>query len=54
LVAMTPKAKINLGAFQQRFDRFLSDAEHLLKDISASRPSLERLPRCFAPVRPLP
>jgi hypothetical protein len=54
LAAMTPRAKSNLGAFQQRFERFLWDAERLLKDISASRPSLESSPRCFAPVRPLP
>lgn len=52
--AITPRAKSNLSSFQQRFERFLSDSEQLLKDISASRPSLNDIPRAFAPVRPLP
>lgn len=51
---MTPRAKSNLSSFQQRFERFLSDSEQLLKEISAARSSLSDLPCAFAPVRPLP
>jgi hypothetical protein len=53
MAGMTPRAKRNLGAFQQRFVRFLSDAEQVLKNIGAARPALKRLPQCFAPTRPL-
>jgi hypothetical protein len=54
MTAMTPRAKSNLNAFQQRFERFHSESEQLLKEICESRPSLERLPRNFAPLKPLP
>ena len=54
MAAMTPRAKSNLSAFQQRFESFRSDSEHLLKDICESRPSLGRLPYSLAPIRPLP
>jgi hypothetical protein len=51
---MNPKTKTELAAFQQRFERFLSDSEQLLKEICQSRPSLGRLPSSFAAVKPLP
>jgi len=52
--AMKPRAKTELAAFQQRFERFLSDSEQLLKEICQSRPSLSHLPSSFAAVKPLP
>jgi hypothetical protein len=51
---MSPRARTELGAFQQRFERFLSDSEQLLKEISQSRQSFSRLPCSFAAVKPLP
>jgi hypothetical protein len=53
LAAMTPRAKSELGGFQQRYERFLGDSEQLLKEISASCRHLGQLPHSFAPVRPL-
>jgi hypothetical protein len=50
---MDPRARKELAAFQQRFERFLSDSEALLKEISQSCSSLSRLPYSFSPVKPL-
>lgn len=48
-----PRARVELAAFQQRFERYVSDAELLLKEISQSRASLNRIPYSFAAVKPL-
>jgi hypothetical protein len=51
--AMTPRAKADLAAFQQRFHGFQSDSERLIKEIVFSRPCFNGIPFSFAPVKPL-
>jgi hypothetical protein len=53
LTAMTPRAKIDLGSFQQRFHAFQSQSEQLLSQICFSRPRFSRLSYSFAKVKPL-
>jgi hypothetical protein len=50
---MDARARAELAAFQQRFERFLSDSEALLKEISESCPPMNRLPHSFSSVKPL-